>query len=112
MPGSSTMTQDKVRAIIDETIKSFTEGDSFLEAIRKAVRESVQAELAAIIERVEVNEGMIMDLEKRVQEQSTKIDNLTKSLDQERELVKGIQRGINAQEEYSRSYANKCNWHG
>ena len=102
MPSSGAMTQERVRAIIDETMKVFVESDAFLQTIRKAVRDSIQAELSDIIERIDVTEGKIMDMEKRIEKQSATITSLQKSLDRERELVKGLQRFSNQQEQYSR----------
>lgn len=102
MPGSSTMTHEKVKAIIDETMKTFVEGDVFLCAIKTAVSESVKAELSDILKRVEVNEANIMDLQKRIKDQKTDITKLQKSLDTESEHVRKLQRDLNAQEQYSR----------
>ena len=44
IPNPGGMTQDKVRNIIDEALKAFVVSDAFLQAIQKAVRESVQAD--------------------------------------------------------------------
>ena len=74
----------------------------FLSTIRQAVREAVQDVFKKIVDRIEVNEGKLLDLECKLAAKQKEITAITKTIDAHHESLRILRRTSNDQEQYSR----------
>ena len=104
------MSRDTVESIANETIQSYITGSSLIETVRQAVKDAVQEKLNEFINRIEINESKILDLESRLGKREKEITKLKSVIDTQQNTLDTVERAVNNQEQYSRR--NCLRFHG
>ena len=89
-------------SIADDVTKKFVEGDVFRSIIRQAIREAVEGAFRKIADRIDVNEGKLLELECKLSAKQHELASLAKAIDTHHESLQSLQRISNDQEQYSR----------
>ena len=104
------LSRDTVESIANETIQRYITGSSFIDIVRQAVKDAVQEKLNEFINRIEINESNILDLESRLGKREKEITELKSVIETQQNTLDTVERAVNNQEQYSRR--NCLRFHG
>ena len=96
------LSRDTVESIANETIQSYIKGSSFIDTVRQAVKYAVQEKLNEFINRIEINESKILDLESHLGKREKEITELKSVIETQQNTLDTVERAVNNQEQYSR----------
>ena len=98
----SKITKAQVEAIANDIVSDAFKSEDFFAALEKAVRKAVEKQLAKVMERIERNEGQIMELEVSMEQKTKEITSLKKQVESQHDRINGLQAEMNSLEQYSR----------
>lgn len=96
MPGS------EMETVTMEAFQKALQSETYNSIIQGAIQTSVNREMCSILQRLEMNESKIMDLEVSLKIKKAEVVQLSKHVEEQANIIKALKNVANDQEQYSR----------